>query len=108
VFFSITDHGIGIPKRAQKNIFDKFYRVEDSDSLSTKIKGHGLGLSIVKNMVEMNGGDIEVKSSVDKGTTFIVRFPKLMKEEVSADTINTVDTDSSLNKKINKHTEYVG
>ncbi|MFD2531932.1 sensor histidine kinase [Gracilimonas halophila] len=108
VFFSITDHGIGIPKRAQKNIFDKFYRVEDSDSLSTKIKGHGLGLSIVNNMVEMNGGDIEVKSSVDKGTTFIVRFPKLMKEEVSADTINTVDTNSSLNKKINKHTEYVG
>lgn len=108
VFFSITDHGIGIPKRAQKNIFNKFYRVEDSDSMSTKIKGHGLGLSIVKNMVEMNGGDIEVKSSVGQGTTFIVRFPKLMKEEVPADTKKSAGTNSSLNKKINKHTEYVG
>lgn len=108
VFFSITDHGIGIPKRAQKNIFNKFYRVEESDSKSTKIKGHGLGLSIVKNMVEMNAGDIEVKSSIGQGTTFIVRFPKLMKEEVSADQVQSADTDSSLNKKINKHTEYVG
>jgi signal transduction histidine kinase len=108
VFFSITDHGIGIPKRAQKNIFDKFYRVEDSDSMSTKIKGHGLGLSIVKNMVEMNGGDIEVKSSVGRGTTFIVRFPKLMKEEVPAETKKSAGTNFSLNKKINKHTEYVG
>ncbi|MCH2448602.1 MAG: HAMP domain-containing histidine kinase [Gracilimonas sp.] len=108
VFFSITDHGIGIPKRAQKNIFDKFYRVEDSDSMSTKIKGHGLGLSIVKNMVEMNGGDIEVKSSLGRGTTFIVRFPKLMKEEVQADAKKSAGTNFSLNKKINKHTEYVG
>lgn len=56
----------------------------------------------------MNAGDIEVKSSIGQGTTFIVRFPKLMKEEVSADQVQSADTDSSLNKKINKHTEYVG
>lgn len=108
VFFSITDHGIGIPKRAQKNIFDKFFRVEDSDSMSTKIKGHGLGLSIVKNMVEMNGGKIEVKSSVGHGTTFILRFPKLMKDEVSAEQVRSTETDSSNNNNINKQTEYVG
>lgn len=108
VFFSITDHGIGIPKRAQKNIFKKFYRVEDSDSMSTKVKGHGLGLSIVKNMVEMNGGNIEVKSTPGKGTTFVVRFPKLMKEEVQAEQVQSSAEDSSSKQTINNQTEYVG
>lgn len=108
VFFSVTDHGIGIPKKDQKNIFNKFYRVEDSDSKSTKIKGHGLGLSIVKNMVELNGGTIDVKSSLGKGTTFIVRFPKLSADEVSQNQTQTTETDTSPNQKINKHTEYVG
>jgi signal transduction histidine kinase len=83
VFFSISDLGTGIPKKEQKNIFKKFYRVNDSDSRSTKIKGHGLGLSIVQNMVSLNGGKIEVKSSSGKGTTFIVRFPKLNRDDVS-------------------------
>jgi signal transduction histidine kinase len=105
VFFSITDHGIGIPKKAQKNIFNKFYRVDESDSLSSKIKGHGLGLSIVKNMVELNGGKIEVKSSLGKGTTFIVRFPKLVKDEASG---NSSQTGTSPTQKNNRHTEYVG
>ena len=108
VFFSITDHGIGIPKKAQKNIFKKFYRVDDSDSLSTKIKGHGLGLSIVQNMVNLNGGTIEVKSSLGKGTTFIVRFPKLAKEDVQNSEVQSIGTDSSVTEKLNKHTEYVG
>jgi signal transduction histidine kinase len=108
VFFSITDHGIGIPKKAQKNIFNKFYRVDDSDSLSTKVKGHGLGLSIVKNMVELNGGNIEVKSSLGKGTTFIVRFPKLVKDEASGNNQYNSQTAPSPTQKKNKHTEYVG
>lgn len=108
VFFSITDHGIGIPKKAQKNIFNKFYRVEESDSRSSKIKGHGLGLSIVKNMVELNGGKIEVKSSLGKGTTFIVRFPKLAQEEGTQEQLQATETDTSPNQENNKHTEYVG
>ncbi|MCC5943121.1 MAG: HAMP domain-containing histidine kinase [Balneolaceae bacterium] len=75
VSFSITDKGDGIPKKAQKNIFDKFYRVESS--MTSNTKGHGLGLSIVKNMVDLNGGSISVSSEVDKGTTFTVTFPAL-------------------------------
>ena len=108
VFFSITDHGIGIPKKAQKNIFKKFYRVDESDSLSSKIKGHGLGLSIVKNMVELNGGKIDVKSSLGKGTTFIVRFPKLAEDEASENSLQGSQTGTSPTQKNNKHTEYVG
>lgn len=108
VYFSVTDHGIGIPKKAQKNIFKKFYRVEESDSRSTKIKGHGLGLSIVKNMVDLNGGDIQVKSSLGKGTTFIVRFPKLDSKEGSKVQHNSTEVQSSSTDNSKESTEYVG
>tara|TARA_R110000868_G_scaffold259361_1_gene517112 strand:+ start:11875 stop:13572 length:1698 start_codon:yes stop_codon:yes gene_type:complete len=75
----VSDTGIGIPRKHLKDIFKKFYRVEDS--LNAKTKGHGLGLSIVKNLVELNGGSIEVISEVGKGTTFTLRFPILVREE---------------------------
>ncbi|MDR9419502.1 sensor histidine kinase [Gracilimonas sp.] len=108
VFVSITDRGIGIRKRDQRNIFKKFYRVEDSDSMSNKVKGHGLGLSIVKNMVDMNGGDIEVSSTFGEGTTFILSFPKLENENVDPAPVQKTEDTASLNQKIEKHTEHVG
>lgn len=73
----VTDKGEGIPKKAQKNIFDKFYRVENS--LTAKTKGHGLGLSIVKNLVNLNGGSISVKSEPAKGAEFTLIFKALVK-----------------------------
>lgn len=78
IYLSISDKGPGIPKKAQKHIFDKFYRVENS--LTAKTKGHGLGLAIVKNIVEMNGGTIEVESVPDKGSVFTVIFPAFLKK----------------------------
>lgn len=78
VGLSITDKGEGIPKKAQKNIFNKFYRVENS--MSAQTKGHGLGLSIVKNLVELNGGKISVDSEPGKGSTFTVNFPALLNQ----------------------------
>lgn len=73
VVLKITDRGMGIPKKSQKHIFEKFYRAEDV--LTANTKGHGLGLSIVKNLVEVNGGNISVKSEVKKGSCFIITFP---------------------------------
>ncbi|MFP8490306.1 sensor histidine kinase [Gracilimonas sp. Q87] len=108
VFLSVTDHGIGIPKREQKNIFKKFYRVENSDITSSKIKGHGLGLSIVKNMVELNDGTIDVKSNPGQGTTFIVRFPKLGQESGQSPTSLDGNDQVSDNDNLKQHTEYVG
>tara|TARA_R100001143_G_scaffold52481_2_gene47696 strand:- start:69099 stop:70817 length:1719 start_codon:yes stop_codon:yes gene_type:complete len=70
--FSIRDSGVGIPKKQQKNIFKKFYRIENS--MTSKIKGHGLGLSIVKNLVELNGGTIDVTSEPGNGSEFSVYF----------------------------------
>lgn len=73
VFVEVEDHGSGIPSASQKLIFDKFYRVEDS--LTARTKGHGLGLSIVKNLTERNGGKINLKSTYGEGSTFTVSFP---------------------------------
>lgn len=79
VALKVADKGSGIPKSSLKYIFDKFYRVEDT--LTAKTKGHGLGLSIVKNMVELNGGKIEVQSQYGEGSVFTVKFPTLMKTD---------------------------
>jgi len=73
VFFVVVDEGIGLSKRAQKCIFDRFYRVDQS--LSRRVEGSGLGLSIVKYIVDAHQGTIEVKSAPDQGSTFTVRLP---------------------------------
>src|SRR5690625_398813 len=73
IVFKVSDEGIGIPRKLQKQIFRKFYRIEDT--LTAKTKGHGLGLSIVKNLVTLNHGEITLESTPGKGTTFIMEFP---------------------------------
>lgn len=78
VAFSVSDKGNGIPKKLHKLIFEKFYRAENA--LTAKTKGHGLGLSIVKNLVEMNGGTITVDSKVKEGSTFTVVFPIILEK----------------------------
>jgi signal transduction histidine kinase len=78
----IEDHGVGIARKDLSNIFTKFYRVEDS--LTAKTKGHGLGLSIVKNLVELNSGSIDVESELGDGSTFIITFPILSASDQKA------------------------
>lgn len=73
VFVDVEDHGTGIPAASQKLVFDKFYRVEDT--LTARTKGHGLGLSIVKNLTERNGGKISLRSIYGEGSVFTVSFP---------------------------------
>jgi signal transduction histidine kinase len=69
----VRDNGIGIPRRAQRRIFDRFYQVDQS--LTRKAGGCGLGLSIVQFIVTAHGGSIAVASDVASGTTFTVRLP---------------------------------
>lgn len=97
VAISVSDKGTGIPKNSLRYIFDKFYRVEDS--LTAKTKGHGLGLSIVKNMVEMNGGSINVKSEYGKGSTFIVKFPTLITSDADNDQPASASTHDFITKE---------
>jgi len=70
----VQDTGIGIPEESLSLIFDRFYVVDKSRFKETG--GLGLGLSIVKRVADCHGGLIEVKSKMNKGTSFLIHFPK--------------------------------
>ena len=67
------DSGIGIPKDDLPHIFDRFYRVKGK--ATRHITGSGLGLSLVKEVVEAHQGYIDVRSDPENGTTFMLSFP---------------------------------
>lgn len=73
VKLEVADHGIGIARRDQAKIFEKFYRA--GDPLVHNTKGSGLGLSLVRHITEAHGGAIEVESSPGAGSKFIVSLP---------------------------------
>ena len=71
----VADQGLGIPLEDQEHIFDRFYTVDKAHS--QKMGGSGLGLSIVKTIIEKHFGTVELKSELGKGSTFIVTLPKV-------------------------------
>jgi signal transduction histidine kinase len=77
----VTDTGVGVPEDSIPHLFERFYRVDKARA--RKSGGSGLGLSIVRNMVERNGGTIGVSSVLGEGSTFTVMFPIFDVEEVS-------------------------
>jgi signal transduction histidine kinase len=70
----VADNGVGISEEGLQVIFDRFHQVDSSST--RKVGGFGLGLFIVKQLVDAHGGDINVTSAEGVGTTFTVRFPK--------------------------------
>ena len=78
VTITVRDNGIGIPKAAQKKIFQPFYRVDNG--LRGKAPGTGLGLAIVRHMVRLHGGEVSVESKPGRGTLFTVRLPAAKEE----------------------------
>jgi len=70
---SVRDTGIGIPDEEHEKIFDRFYRVEKARS--SKTGGSGIGLAIVKDIMSLFGGSIEVRSAPGRGSTFTLLFP---------------------------------
>lgn len=82
VMISITNEGVGIPKENLSNLFNQFYRVDNS--LTRDVEGTGLGLYITKSLAKAMGGDIWVDSEVNKTTTFTVVFPIATPERQSA------------------------
>ena len=75
IYLTIADNGIGISNENKKRVFEKFYRVGNEDTRRTK--GTGLGLYIVKRIVEIYKGEITVEDNTPVGTIFNLRFPKI-------------------------------
>jgi len=75
VLISVIDQGIGIPKDHLPKVFDRFHRVDNRDT--RKVGGTGIGLYLVKHLVEAHGGTIWVESEVGKGSNFTFVLPKI-------------------------------
>ncbi len=73
IYISIRDSGPGIPDSDLNHIFDKFYRSKGTEK---NTPGTGLGLSICKKIVESHGGTIEAQSTMNVGSTFLIKLPQ--------------------------------
>lgn len=80
VVLKVQDQGIGIPAEAQPRLFDPFYRASNVG----RIPGTGLGLAIVRQCVSLQGGHIQVESTVGEGTTFEITLPRKLECPISA------------------------
>lgn len=87
IYFSVTDSGVGIPASQQKRIFSKFFRADNVVRMQTD--GSGLGLFIVKNVIDQHQGRIWFESIEGKGTTFIISLPiqQVMTQETQFDKV---------------------
>lgn len=79
--FRVSDTGIGIPQEELPKLFERFYRVENFGGRT--YEGTGIGLSLVQELVNLQGGTIEVNSEIGKGTTFSVSMPLGIKHETT-------------------------
>jgi len=73
VVVAVRDFGIGMGPEEAARAFERFYR--GGDALTRSVKGTGLGLALVKQIVDGHGGTVEVRSEAGKGSTFAMRFP---------------------------------
>lgn len=97
VIISVKDNGRGIPEDKLSQIFERFKQVDSL--LSRSHEGSGIGLSIVKSLVEMHGGTIVVKSKYQIGTEFIITLPiKLVSNDKIQDTKTSLTTEINVEK----------
>ena len=83
VVFYVSDTGVGIPKDEQVRVFEKFERGSGAAGPQSGV-GAGLGLSLVKSLVELHGGDVQLESSADEGTSVFCHLPMEPQEQVAA------------------------
>jgi len=86
---SVSDTGTGIPEQELEHIFDRFYQASNADT--EDVTGTGIGLSLIKELVELHKGEVKVDSKVGKGTTFEIALP-LGKAHLAEDEIVNINT----------------
>ncbi len=121
IYFEVEDTGIGINTDDIPNIFDEFRQVDGSSSRT--YEGTGLGLAIAYKIIKMLGGDIDVKSTLHKGSLFTITLPiewsdkivdpeyteiEAVRPQVSAKTVLVVDDNPAMIKEISKHLAQAG
>ena len=94
VVFDITDTGVGIPPDKLEEVFKPFVRIETYNQFA---EGSGYGMSVVKGLVDLLGGEIQIESEVDKGSHFEVRIPVGVVESSPEAKEELVDNKKSLN-----------
>jgi signal transduction histidine kinase len=102
VIISIKDTGAGIPEDKQELIFERFVQVDKS--LSRKNEGSGIGLSLVKSLIEMHNGDIHLNSKPNEGSEFIIKLPVNVLDQSPDNSINKSYIQQSNTERI--HIEF--
>lgn len=104
VLIIVQDNGIGIPSEKVPYIFERFMQV--NDVLTRHCEGSGIGLSLVKSLVELHEGTIDVESSLGEGTRFEIRLPRIQKAEEEL-LIENIDDCQMSQRRIEKcHIEF--
>jgi len=93
----VVDNGIGIPEHEQESIFKRYYQVENKEG---DAKGFGLGLALVKELIDLLGGDIRVESKEKVGSAFIIELPLIPSDQAS-ETVN-LQTNSYSQENVEK------
>jgi PAS domain S-box-containing protein len=102
LIISVKDTGAGIPEDKLKVIFDRFMQVDKS--LTRTREGSGIGLSLVKSLVELHGGFIYVESSLNEGSEFIIELPVMLAQESEAAFTQEITSSNSHVERI--HIEF--
>lgn len=96
----VKDDGIGIPKEYRKRIFDRFVQVDKS--FRRNVEGSGIGLSLVKFIIDSHGGQVYLNDETEKGCEFIVKIPKIL---IDDDSCNNITYNKSIKKEIGSKIE---
>lgn len=94
----VSDTGIGIPYEQQENIFKEFYQVADGET--REYEGSGIGLNITKRLVEKHGGEIDVHSVVNQGSTFSFTLPIYEGEHLTEEISTTLSTFDNIDSTV--------
>jgi signal transduction histidine kinase len=100
ISISIKDNGIGMGKDKLNKIFSRYSQIDNS--LTRSDEGSGIGLSLVKSLTEIHGGNVTVKSEYGKGSEFIINIPVKVLKESDEETVKECNDSLSEDKRIEK------